>query len=167
VPLLFQGEEWNASNPFLYFTDHQDETLARLVSDGRRAEFGALGWQGLTVPDPQARDTFQRSCLDWRERSVGEHAAAFEWYRALIRLRRQVPELTALPLSASRVQVDEIAQTLVVERGPLIVACNLSFAAHHVPLDPSACLVLSSDAEIAVEGGLLRLPAESVALALR
>src|SRR5581483_2227531 len=39
VPLLFQGEEWGASTPFLYFTDHDDPDLARAVSEGRRREF--------------------------------------------------------------------------------------------------------------------------------
>src|SRR5690606_31291439 len=44
VPLLFQGEEWGARTPFLYFTDHEDPALARAVSEGRRNEFRAFGW---------------------------------------------------------------------------------------------------------------------------
>jgi len=50
VPLLFQGEEWGASTPFLYFTDHQDPQLGRLVSEGRTREFASFGWVG-GVPD--------------------------------------------------------------------------------------------------------------------
>ena len=43
VPLLFQGEEWGATTPFQYFTDHQDPELGRKVSEGRRRDLSALG----------------------------------------------------------------------------------------------------------------------------
>jgi 1,4-alpha-glucan branching enzyme len=42
--MLFQGEEWAASTPFQYFTDHEDKELAKLVSEGRKKEFAAFGW---------------------------------------------------------------------------------------------------------------------------
>ena len=63
VPLLFQGEEWGAGTPFLYFTDHQDEQLAKLVAEGRRKEFESFGWQD-EVPDPQAPTTFSESQIE-------------------------------------------------------------------------------------------------------
>jgi maltooligosyltrehalose trehalohydrolase len=53
VPLLFQGEEWGASTPFQYFTDHEDPELGRAVSEGRRSEFSAFAWSAEEVPDPQ------------------------------------------------------------------------------------------------------------------
>jgi maltooligosyltrehalose trehalohydrolase len=53
VPLLFQGEEWGASTPFQYFTDHEDPKLGRAVSEGRRSEFSAFAWSAEEVPDPQ------------------------------------------------------------------------------------------------------------------
>jgi maltooligosyltrehalose trehalohydrolase len=53
VPMLFQGEEWAASTPWLYFTDHQDPDLGRAVSEGRRREFAAFGWKPDDIPDPQ------------------------------------------------------------------------------------------------------------------
>ena len=65
MPLLFQGEEWGATTPFQYFTDHADPELGRAVSVGRRAEFAAFGWEH--VPDPQDPGTFARSRLDWTE----------------------------------------------------------------------------------------------------
>ena len=92
VPLLFQGEEWGASTPFLYFTDHQDPELGRLVAEGRSKEFSAFRWQGA-VPNPQEPSTFERSKLDWSEPSEPRHAELFEWYRRLIRLRRDRPEM--------------------------------------------------------------------------
>src|SRR5580692_3885351 len=62
VPLLFQGEEYAASTPFLYFADHEEE-LAKLVSAGRRREFAAFGFGEAEIADPEARETFERSKL--------------------------------------------------------------------------------------------------------
>jgi len=86
VPMLFQGEEWGACTPFLYFTDHNEE-LGRLVAEGRAREFSSFKWQG-DVPNPQDPNTFLRSKLDWREMTEPRHAQLFEWHRQLIRLRQ-------------------------------------------------------------------------------
>lgn len=167
IPLLFQGEEWNASAPFLYFTDHEDPHLAQQVRDGRRAEFGDRGWNADEVPDPQAPETFARSVLNWDERTHGAHGEMLEWYRSLIRLRAQVPSLTTLPLDATSVDVDESARTLVLERGPLTVACNLATEPRRLPLDGAARVLLASDIEAGVEDGAVVLPPESVAMLRR
>ena len=90
VPMLFQGEEWGASTPFLYFTDHPDPELAAHVRDGRRAEFAAFGWREDDVPDPQDPDAFARSVLCWGEQERPNHAAMLDWYRTLIRARRRL-----------------------------------------------------------------------------
>jgi maltooligosyltrehalose trehalohydrolase len=86
VPLLFQGEEWGARSPFLYFTDHENAELGRLVAEGRSKEFSSFRWQG-EVPNPQEFETFRRSWLDWSELSEPRHAGLYEWYRQLIQLR--------------------------------------------------------------------------------
>jgi maltooligosyltrehalose trehalohydrolase len=86
VPMLFQGEEWGARTPFLYFTDH-DEELGRLVAEGRAKEFSSFKWQG-EVPNPQSADTFVRSKLDWQELTEPQHAELLEWHRQLIQLRQ-------------------------------------------------------------------------------
>jgi maltooligosyltrehalose trehalohydrolase len=86
VPLLFQGEEWGARTPFLYFTDHENPELGRLVAEGRSKEFSSFRWQG-TVPNPQEPETFARSKLNWSELSEAPHAEIYEWYRRLIHLR--------------------------------------------------------------------------------
>ena len=92
VPLLFQGEEWAARTPFLYFTDHENPELGRLVAEGRSREFSSFSWQG-TVPNPQDQQTFLRSKLNWSELREPAHAEVLEWYRSLIRLRRGKPVL--------------------------------------------------------------------------
>lgn len=91
TPLLFMGQEWNASTPFLYFTDHHEE-LGRLVTEGRRKEFKDFeGFEGQEVPDPQAPSTFERSKLQWAERSEPGHEGVLALYRALLSLRASDP----------------------------------------------------------------------------
>ncbi len=91
TPLLFMGQEWAASSPFQYFTDHA-EPLGRLVSEGRRREFAtftAFAADGpQTIPDPQAPATFEASRLRWEERTGAPHASILRLYSALLAFRR-------------------------------------------------------------------------------
>lgn len=162
VPMLFQGEEWGASTPFQYFTDHQDPELGRLVSEGRRREFASFGWQPEDVPDPQSPDTFERSRLQWSELDAEPHASFLAWHRSLIALRKSVPALTDGRLDSVVVACDEAAGRLIVTRGPVTVACNL--AAVEAAVAATGSLALASDAGVRLEDGTLRLPADSVAV---
>ena len=89
TPLLFQGQEWAASTPFLYFTDHNEE-LGRAVEAGRRDEcrFEVFAKGKTDIPSPQDATTFERSRLNWEEVGVGEHSSTLELYRELLRIRR-------------------------------------------------------------------------------
>ena len=92
VPLLFQGEEWGAGTPFLYFCDFGPE-LARKVRDGRRHEFAHFpqfqGAGAKAVPDPVAPETFALSRLDWAEAATPPHAHRLREVRQLLALRRR------------------------------------------------------------------------------
>jgi maltooligosyltrehalose trehalohydrolase len=97
TPLLFMGQEWAASAPFLYFTDHNTE-LGALVTEGRRREFGHFAAFAdprirTSIPDPQADSTFLASKLDWAEMEREPHAGTRLLYRDLIRLRKFEPAL--------------------------------------------------------------------------
>ncbi len=92
--LLFQGEEWAATTPFPYFSDHDGE-LGEAIRRGRVAEFAAFGWPPERIADPQDRRTFDAAILDWDELHDEEHAAVRSWYRSLIALRRSHPALGA------------------------------------------------------------------------
>ena len=90
--LLFMGQEWAASAPFVFFTDHHAD-LGPLVTEGRRAEFSrfeafADPATRSRIPDPQASSTFEMSRLVWNERAQAPHAGVLELYRTLLRLRR-------------------------------------------------------------------------------
>jgi maltooligosyltrehalose trehalohydrolase len=148
VPLLFQGEEWGARTPFLYFTDHQDPELGRLVAEGRAREFSAFRWQGA-VPNPQDPGTFLRSKLDWAELSQPTHAELLEWYRALIRLRRdkvQVPQESGADSAGLKVEFDAGAEWLAFVHNGVLAVFNLADRAQRVPMPEGEWnMVLRSD----------------------
>jgi maltooligosyltrehalose trehalohydrolase len=163
VPMLFQGEEWAASTPFLYFTDHDDPELARAVTEGRRNEFRGFGWEPAEVPDPQAPGTFARSKLDWSEPGREPHRALLDWHAALIRLRREAG-LARGRLDGVRVQYDEAERWLVLEREAVTVACNLAGRAQRIPLGEgrAGAIALASDPDVKLAAGAADLPQESV-----
>jgi maltooligosyltrehalose trehalohydrolase len=92
VPLLFMGEEYNETAPFLFFTDFADRGLNENVRRGRRAYFKTCGWRGGDS-DPADPATMQKSRINLSLRGAGEHAVLFDWYRELIRLRKELPAL--------------------------------------------------------------------------
>jgi maltooligosyltrehalose trehalohydrolase len=166
LPMLFQGEEWGATTPFQYFTSHEDRELGRAVSQGRRSEFAAFGWGPDEVPDPQDPATFERSKLDWDEVGRDPHAEVLSWYRRLIALRRSCPDLADGRLDRVRTHGDVGAGVLVVERGAVTLVVNLGDTKAEVELDParSSELTLTSDGAVAVDGSMVVVPPDSVAI---
>jgi maltooligosyltrehalose trehalohydrolase len=97
TPLLFQGQEFAASSPFLYFADHNPE-LARLVRQGRATflkQFPSLSAPDMQkcLADPDSEQTFQRCKLDFAERQ--RHQEVYQMHRDLLRLRREDPVFRA------------------------------------------------------------------------
>jgi maltooligosyltrehalose trehalohydrolase len=133
VPLLFQGEEWAASAPFQYFTDHPPD-VGQAVTEGRRREFAEFGWDAAEVPDPQDPATFTRSRLAWDERGRDPHRAVLEWHRRLIALRRGTPDLGQGDRSPVVVDHDEGGRWLRMDRGAITVACNFGARPIAVPV---------------------------------
>lgn len=166
VPMLFQGEEWGASTPWQYFTSFPDGELGRAVTEGRRSEFSYFGWDPDDVPDPQDPATFERSRLDWAEADSGVHADVLDWYRRLLRLRRERPEITCGDLSRSRVYADEEVGGIVVDRGGLLVVALIGEgrATYHLDGGRNLHLLVSSDPVISLEQGRLALVGASMAV---
>ncbi len=167
VPLLFQGEEWAASTPFLYFTDHEDPALAAAVSEGRRREFAAFGWTPDQVPDPQDPATLARSRLVWTEATHEPHAAMLEWYRRLIALRHEVPALRDGRRPAVRwepgqgwIALDRDGASVIANLGPDPVTVPWPDAARRGDMR----LAAASAAEVAVSPGGVHLPPMSAAV---
>jgi maltooligosyltrehalose trehalohydrolase len=132
--MLFMGEEWGSSSPFLFFSSHPEPELARATAEGRKAEFAEHGWDADEVPDPQDPETFQRSKLDWAEVGVEPHARLWNVYRELIALRHREPDLADPWLDDLRIEYDEEQRWIVMHRGALAVACNLGKTSATVPV---------------------------------
>ena len=99
IPLLFEGQEFAATTPFLYFTDHHGD-LGRAVSEGRKREFSSF--HGFTnplareaIPDPQAETSYSRSVLDHDEASYGLGLLARQLVKAALHIRAQDSVLRA------------------------------------------------------------------------
>lgn len=95
VPMLFMGEEYGETRPFLFFTSHPEQWLADAVRTGRREEFAAFSaFDAADVPDPQAYETYAASVLDRSTTATEAGAARRRLWTDLLRLRRTVPALT-------------------------------------------------------------------------
>ncbi|MGI8411387.1 MAG: malto-oligosyltrehalose trehalohydrolase [Solirubrobacteraceae bacterium] len=114
VPLLFMGEEYGEPAPFQFFCDHIDESIATATREGRRAEFAAFAQFGEEIPDPQARETFERSKLTRRRDSQLERL-----YAQLLEARRHLPAG-----AVDAIEADEPARTLKVRHGRFELLCN-------------------------------------------
>lgn len=183
TPMIFMGEEWGATTPWMFFTDH-DAELGALVSKGRAEEFASHGWEGdVEVPDPQEESTFTGSKLDWSEPTSERGARHLAWTRDLLALRRSEPDLAGDDLRAVRTATSGDAELreggspwLVARRGSLALVANLAAHEQVVPLagalddgDARAEVVLAWDAattEVSAgsSGTAVRLPARASAV---
>jgi maltooligosyltrehalose trehalohydrolase len=115
VPLLFMGEEYGETAPFQYFVSHGDSALIEAVRRGRKEEFVKFGWTGK-IPDPQDESTFLGSKLNWDLRNEGEHRVLWDFYRELLRLRRELPALARLDKQALEVTPFTNQKAMLVRR---------------------------------------------------
>lgn len=116
VPLIFMGEEYGETNPFLYFVSHTNPSVIDAVRRGRRSEFASFGWKG-EAPDPQDEATFLRSKLDHGRKRIAQHRVLFNFYAELLRLRREVPALAAPNADGMEAGADEESLLFWFRRG--------------------------------------------------
>ena len=171
TPMLFMGDEFGATTPFLFFTDHSEPELDRAVREGRRSEFASFTAFGGHVPDPQDPATMDASCLDWSEADSDEGTARWRLWRDLLAMRRSEPALTSGDRSRTHVQrVNE--DSLIVRRlGPpdLLIVANLATDEVVTPTQIRS-LRWSSDASgyggadrpAAIDAGHIDVPPETV-----
>jgi maltooligosyltrehalose trehalohydrolase len=133
VPLLFMGEEWGETRPFLYFCDFHD-ALADAVREGRRNEFRRFERfrspeARAAIPDPNALSTFEASKLDWSKLAEPTHAKRLQLVKDLLAVRAQeiVPRLPAVRGSA------EAAGSLIAARWTLGDGSELAVLANLGP----------------------------------
>jgi maltooligosyltrehalose trehalohydrolase len=127
-PLIFMGQEWAASTPFLFFCDHGGE-IGNDISNGRRRELGeSEPRNGAVPPDPESPSSFEMSKLDWDERGEDPHAALVSLYKACLSERGSLKAQGALrkeswtvhsrgPLIAVRYRLPKTERMLLVNLG--------------------------------------------------
>jgi maltooligosyltrehalose trehalohydrolase len=163
VPLLFMGEEFAASTPFLYFADHEDEEMRRLVAAGRKQEFAAFGF-GDDVPNPEERETFEHSKLNWDEVNQGKHAEMLAWAKDLIHLRRCTLALNDGSMQHLHVSSDDERRTLVLRRDVMRIVVNLGEQPYRFDLLDGEQLKLISRPDLAAVDNHIELPAMTIAV---
>ena len=164
TPMLFMGEEWGASTPWRFFTDHAEPDLAEAVRTGRRREFAEHGWDVDELPDPQDPATRDSSVLDWSELSGEPHRRLLAWYRELIALRNREPALYDDHLDGVQVDFDDAGTWFVVGRGEFRVVANLSAEPLSVGLDAEPADVVLAFDGATPEPRALRLPGHGIAV---
>jgi maltooligosyltrehalose trehalohydrolase len=115
IPLIFMGEEYGETAPFLYFVSHSDPDLIDAVRSGRRQEFADFDWS-QDPPDPQDPATFEQSRLDPSLATRDRHQALLNWHRELARLRAACPALSNLSKRAMTVHCDPSQRLMLVRR---------------------------------------------------
>ena len=163
VPMLFMGQEWVTSSPFLYFADHEDEEMHRQVAEGRKQEFAAFGFGG-DVPDPEDPATYRASKLNWDEQGEGKHAEMLAWVKQLITLRHSTVALNDGDLNSLVVATDEENRTLTVERDEARVVVNFGELPYTFDLLEGEVLMAISREEVSVVDGSLHLPGMTLAV---
>lgn len=175
LPMLFMGEEYAEPSPFLYFVSHTDLELIEAVRKGRKAEFAAFHNKG-EAPDPQNEDTFRQSKLQWDKPEQEPHRTLFNYYQALIRLRKMHPALRLPDRKNLRVTADKEKNILTVIRfgGGHTLQCLLNFSKEQqiIELQSEVSLVFNSastqwngpvfDAEFSINDSLITLSPESI-----
>jgi malto-oligosyltrehalose trehalohydrolase len=155
-PLLFMGEEWAASTPFLFFCDFEPE-LAQLVTAGRRREFARFPEFAdpdarENIPDPSARATFERCVLQWDERESEPHRTMLALYRSLLKLRKNeiAPRIAGLSARAAS----------FVERGPAAIEASWNVAGGVLKLEANLSAQACGGFELTAPGRWIYGPTE-------
>jgi len=115
LPLLFMGEEYAETAPFQYFVSHSDPQLIEAVRTGRKQEFARFQWLE-EPPDPQAEETYRKSCLRPGLAQEGIHMVLLAFYRELIRLRKESEALHCLSKKSMEVVAYEQSKVLFLRR---------------------------------------------------
>ncbi len=162
-PLLFMGDEFAADTPFQFFCDFRKE-LAAAVTNGRRSEFARFARfhdpvERAQIPDPNARETFLRCQLDWNSLGQIEHKVWHDFYRQLLRIRREqiAPRLRGIGSNRSgwRMLSERtlVAEWILPDTAQLTLLANLGVRPYHDSVKMPGKLLYSAPADTADQLG--------------
>lgn len=150
LPMLFMGEEYSESNPFLYFVSHTEDELVEEVRKGRKKEFAAFHAED-EAPDPAAQETFLQSKLQWNLIEKRNHKIMLDYYKELIRLRKTNAVLKQLNRKNLEVECNADQKTMVLKRWnenqKLICFMNFSKEKQNVAVDQVLCKKIFDSAD--------------------
>ncbi len=137
LPMIFMGQEYGETAPFLYFTSHTDPALIESVREGRQKEYAPYALD-REFADPQSPVTFERSRLRWAQLDQSPHREILRFYRDLIALRKHHPCLSNCDKGLTSVEESEEQSWLAIRRGDAsgssaVILCNLSAASQTIP----------------------------------
>ena len=158
------GEEYAASTPFLYFADHEDEEMAKLVAEGRKREFADFGFDGDEIPNPEDPSSFTNSKLNWEEVHQGVHEEMFQWVRSLIHIRRRSNCLNDGDRGHLHVTYSDEKSWLRMDRKLVSVACNLGPDPVQFKFAENYRLVIASSSGATFSPAALTLPSNCFAI---
>lgn len=165
IPMIFQGEEWCNSSPFLYFTDFQDMDLGKNVKEGRQKEFSEFGWDPEDVLDPQKEEAFIRSKLKWEEQATGYHKSILAWYKKLIKLRMEYRSLSTGNCSSIKTRFSEEHKWLYIIRNEISIIYNFLDKRQSIPYNrDNSRILLSSSGNVRWGRQFISLPELSIAI---
>jgi maltooligosyltrehalose trehalohydrolase len=139
LPLLFMGQEYGETVPFLYFTNFGDAKLSSAVREGRRKEFAAFGTDAAFA-DPEDPSTLQRSRLEWKHARQSPYAEILRFYRDVIALRKEHPCLANCRKDLVTVAFQENKKWLALTRrdpasSPAVILANFMGHRQVISLD--------------------------------
>ena len=140
VPMMFMGEEYGETAPFLFFEDFSEQVIIDGAREGRKADF-AFG--GVEPPDPHDRATFVASKLRWARRNSAEGREVLAYYRELIALKR-AGRLGPRDMAAVQVKADAHTQMITLETAHTLTVLNFSDEAQPWQADAGWTLRLAS-----------------------
>lgn len=139
LPLLFMGEEYGETAPFLYFIDHGDSDLIEAVYQGRKREFKDFHAMG-EPPPAHERATFEKATLNWELRHQGQHQVLWQYYQRLIDLRKGLKLGTPGLSQDMQVGCDDAKGLVYYQRtlpqGAVLVLINVSASPSPIAIDP-------------------------------
>jgi malto-oligosyltrehalose trehalohydrolase len=151
IPMLYMGEEYGATQPFLYFCNYQGD-LAKAITEGRRKEFAGFGafadeQQRAKIPDANATQTYVASQLDAADRERSPHKEWLEYTKTLLRVRREriVPLIPQIVAGSGGYHVDGSVLKVdwaTVGKGKLILLAN--FGAETKPVSSPGEIIFST-----------------------
>ncbi|MDD3150896.1 MAG: malto-oligosyltrehalose trehalohydrolase [Candidatus Gastranaerophilales bacterium] len=172
IPLLFMGEEWAASSPFLFFCDVPDE-LKESVRNGRREEFSKFPEFSSPktrelIPDPLDIETFEKSKLKWDEIKEHNHFEMLTHYRELLELRKNFIIPLIIDINQEKTEITEFSKSAFAvswhtKDKKLTILANLGDNEVEIPNNSYSDLIYPvSDKKIILNGKLRTITGNTI-----